>query len=115
MARKSTPATAAEVRSFLVEQNLIPATQRQGRLNPEHIAVFNAGRPKGSQYVVGQAVPKTVEVKVTREVNGRKRSRTVEVDPKAARAFALAQGLTTATRGVLPASAVEAYALSTLG
>lgn len=114
-ARTLRPASAADVRAFLLVEHGIKTGSR-GRLSAEHIALFNdAQKRKGFVYTVGHKdeTPETVEVETVDKSN-RKRVRKVQVTTSAVRTFAESNGLPVGKRGVVSREAKVAYARSVL-
>lgn len=116
MARKHTPASAATVRAFAVEKGLPGAdrTERRGRLNPAWIAAYNKGKPEAAHYKAGVRDVRTASVPLPHVgKDGRTRTRKVTVNVDEARAYGIAQGLSTG-KGRVPSAVLTAFAQSTL-
>jgi len=90
--------TPAAVRLWAAEKN-IPVAPK-GRIPDAVVKEFNKGRRSNKRYVPATPVP--VDVKV-----GRK---TVSFDTRAARAWAVEQGMTSASKGRLSTAVKEGYA-----
>lgn len=119
MTARVTVPTAAEVRAWGRKQNAENGTNfagvdegTRGRLNPELVSAFNAGRKSDRQYVEGNKAPKTVAVSVPTGKGNR--TRTVQVVPAEARAAALAAGREVGTKGRLPESVLVDFATGAL-
>lgn len=106
-----TRATAAEVRAFAKENGIEVGSR--GRFSAALVKQFNKGRKPAAQYAEDAPSVRVVKV-AAKDSRGRNRTAEVLVNPQEARAWAVAQGLTTQTKGRLSKTTVEAYALSTL-
>lgn len=108
--------TPAQVRAFARENGLAVGTR--GKFSAEVIEAYNAGKRKEHRYT-GQRFVATRPVAVaTTDKRGRNRTAQVAVDPRAARAWAVANGHAVKEgkgAGRLPKTVVAAYAASLVG
>lgn len=112
MARNVTAASPADVRLWARESGL--TVGGRGRFAPSLVDAFNKahGGKGGSSMRYTEATFSPVE-KVTVRVEGKRAPVTRNIDLKAARKFAVEQGLSSPTaRGPLSAAVKSAYAVS---